>query len=60
MTDENTDRKRLYTLIATKESAAGTVVTPETVADRNAKRNFSRAASGTWLKFPDNSWHPKP
>lgn len=54
LADENADRKRLYTLIAAKED-----VKIEVVADRNAKRNFGRAASGEWLKFPDGVWRKK-
>lgn len=50
---ENTDRARLYTLIAQKEA-----VSPEQVAARNAQRNFSRATPGQWLKFPDG-WKQK-
>lgn len=52
--EENTDRRRLYALIAQKEGG-----TPDLVADRAARRNFSRAKSGEMLKFPDGVWRKK-
>lgn len=52
--DENADRKTLYATLARREGA-----TPEAVADRAARRNFSRAAVGHWLKFPDGQWRQK-
>jgi uncharacterized protein YdbL (DUF1318 family) len=55
MAEENADRRRLYQLIAERESA-----TPEAVADRAARRNFARAKSGEWLKYPDGQWRQKP
>lgn len=55
MGEENADRRRLYELIAEKEGAA-----VATVADRAARRNFARAKSGEWLKYPDGAWRQKP
>lgn len=52
---ENDDRRKLYALLAKKEGA-----TPEVVADRAARRNFARAASGEYLKAPDGQWRKKP
>jgi len=52
--DENADRKELYKLIAEKEGT-----TPEKVAERNAKRNFSKAATGDFLKGADGKWQKK-
>lgn len=43
--DENADRRKLYELIAAKES-----VSAETVARRNAVRNFEKARKGEYLK----------
>ena len=50
---ENADRRKLYALIAEKEN-----VTPEVVAQRNAKRNFERARAGEFLK-EDGKWRKK-
>lgn len=55
MGEENADRRGLYQLIAEKEGA-----TAATVADRAARRNFARARSGEWLKYPDGQWRQKP
>ncbi|MFN4244036.1 MAG: YdbL family protein [Tepidisphaerales bacterium] len=55
MDDENADRRRLYALIGRREN-----VPPEVVADRAARRNFARARTGEWLKFPDGLWRQKP
>lgn len=52
--DENSDRRKLYALIAEKE---GTTV--ETVASRNAARNFEKAKSGEYLKGKDGTWKKK-
>ena len=52
--DENADRRELYKLIAEKEGT-----TPEKVAERNAKRNFSKASSGEFLKSADGKWQKK-
>ncbi len=51
---ENADRRTLYEELARQEKT-----TPEVVAERNAKRNFERAASGEWLKHVDG-WKQKP
>jgi uncharacterized protein YdbL (DUF1318 family) len=53
MADENTDRKKLYELIAKKEGA-----TVEAVAERAARRNFNKAAKGEMLKTP-TGWRPR-
>lgn len=45
VSEENSDRRALYALIA-KETDA----TPEVVAQRAAARNFDRARAGEWLK----------
>lgn len=50
---ENSDRTTLYAVIAKKQNT-----TPALVAERNAKREFSTAKSGEWLKFPDG-WKQK-
>ena len=52
--DENADRKELYKLIAEKEGT-----TAEKVAERNAKRNFSKASAGEFLKGADGKWQKK-
>lgn len=54
MDEENTDRKRLYALIAQKEG-----VTPDLVATRAANRNFARASAGEMLKYSDGQWKKK-
>ena len=43
--EENADRRTLYAMIAKDEG-----ISAETVASRNAKRNFDRAAKGEFLK----------
>jgi uncharacterized protein YdbL (DUF1318 family) len=52
--EENTDRRRLYSLIAQRDA-----VTADAVADRAARRNFSRARPGEMLKYPDGQWRAK-
>ena len=52
--EDNADRTELYKLIAEKEKT-----TPETVAARNARRNFEKAKSGDWLKAADGKWTQK-
>jgi uncharacterized protein len=52
--EENADRIELYALIAKNENT-----TPQLVAERNAARNFERAASGEFLKGKDGQWHNK-
>jgi len=54
VTEENADRKELYGIIAKKEGT-----TPQLVAERNAKRNFDRAAAGEYLKDKDGHWTKK-
>lgn len=55
MDEENTDRRRLYLLIAEREG-----VPAEAVADRAARRNFARARPGELLRYPDGIWRLKP
>ena len=50
---ENADRVELYRIMAAQVGA-----TPESVAQRNAVRNFSTARPGEWLKYP-NGWVQK-
>lgn len=51
---ENTDRKRLYTLLAEKlETTVGVV------AKHNARRNFEEAASHHYLRDDDGEWLTK-
>lgn len=50
---ENADRRKLYELIAKDEGVA-----PETVARRNALRNFERARKGEWIRR-DGKWEQK-
>jgi uncharacterized protein YdbL (DUF1318 family) len=54
MDEENTDRKELYKLIATKEKT-----TEDKVAERAAARNYERARSGEYLKDKDGAWKQK-
>jgi uncharacterized protein YdbL (DUF1318 family) len=51
---ENSDRDRLYVLIADKTSA-----TPKEVAMRNARRVFSKAPPHHYLKMPSGKWVQK-
>jgi uncharacterized protein YdbL (DUF1318 family) len=51
--DENADRTELYALIAKQEG-----VSPQVVAERNAKRNFERAGDDEYLK-DSSGWHRK-
>ena len=51
---ENKDRKELYKLIAEREKT-----TAEKVAERNARRLFSRAKPGEYLKGADGKWKKK-
>ena len=52
--EENADRKELYTTIAQREGT-----TPEKVAERNGKRNFTKATPGEFLRDADGKWHQK-
>jgi uncharacterized protein YdbL (DUF1318 family) len=54
LAEENGDRSRLYAILAEKEA-----LTPEFIADRAAKRNFSRATPEHWLKPKDGGWVQK-
>ncbi len=51
---ENEDRRELYKLIAKKEGT-----TPDKVATVNAKRNFSKASAGEFLKAANGKWTKK-
>jgi uncharacterized protein YdbL (DUF1318 family) len=53
MDEDNADRTELYALIAKQEG-----VSPQVVAERNAKRNFERADNGEYLK-DEKGWHQK-
>ena len=50
---ENADRRELYKLLAEEART-----TPETVAKRNAQRNFKLARAGEWLR-EDGKWRQK-
>lgn len=50
---ENADRKTLYAALAVQQGIAA-----ELVAQRNANRNFEKAAKGEWLKS-DGAWKQK-
>ncbi len=52
---ENGDRRRLYEILA---SELGTDV--DTVARRNAQRNFEQAAQGEYLRDAQQRWGKKP
>jgi uncharacterized protein YdbL (DUF1318 family) len=52
--EENADRKELYKIIADREKT-----TAEKVAERNAARNFEKAAAGEYLKGADGKWTQK-
>lgn len=52
--EENSDRRELYKLIATKEK-----VKEEKVAERAGARNFEKAKSGEYLKDKDGKWKKK-
>ena len=54
MAAENTDRRRLYQLIADKEGA-----TVEVVANRAAQRNIKLARKGEKLKNASGTWITK-
>jgi uncharacterized protein YdbL (DUF1318 family) len=54
MDEENSDRRKLYQIIADEEGT-----TPEVVARRNAERNFRRAKPGEYLKGEDGKWYQK-
>jgi uncharacterized protein YdbL (DUF1318 family) len=51
---ENADRRKLYALLAKQKKT-----TPQVVAQRNARRNFSKAAKGEYLKQGDGNWKRK-
>ena len=51
---ENADRKELYELIAAEEQTD-----VDTVAKRNALRNYQKARPGEYLQKPDGSWGKK-
>src|SRR5438552_1144386 len=51
--EDNADRTELYALIAKQEG-----VSPQVVAERNAKRNFERASDGEYLK-DEKGWYRK-
>lgn len=54
MDEENADRQELYKIIAEREKT-----TADKVAERNAARNFEKAAAGEYLKGADGKWTQK-
>lgn len=60
LSDENADRRKLYQIIAgeiNKEHPENKVkATVETVAVRNARRNFERAGPTEWLRVGKDQW----
>ncbi len=54
VSDENSDRRDLFKLIADSEGT-----TPDVVANRLAARNFANAQPGDYLKGPDGAWKKK-
>ncbi len=52
--EENADRKKLYALLADEMK-----VSIDTIAKRNAVRNFKKAEKGCFLKKPDGTWVKK-
>jgi len=62
--EENDDREKLYELLAKDvkdevDEPAREKVTPEIVAERNAKRNFRNARDGEFLRMEDGVWVQK-
>ena len=62
--EENRDRKKLYELLARDvkdeiDEQARETVTPEIVAERNAKRNFRNAKDNEFLRMEDGVWIQK-
>jgi uncharacterized protein len=51
---ENNDRRALYDLIARRQGVGA-----DKVAERNARRNFEKAAPGELLKGADGVWRTK-
>jgi uncharacterized protein YdbL (DUF1318 family) len=61
---ENNDREKLYELLARDvkdevDEPAREKVTPEIVAERNAKRNFRNAKDSEFLRMQDGVWVQK-
>ena len=54
ITNENADRLKVYKLIAAKQK-----VSADSVAKLNAKRNFTKAAKGHYLKSASGVWKQK-
>jgi uncharacterized protein YdbL (DUF1318 family) len=52
--EENTDRKRLYELLAAETGA-----TPQQVAQRDANRRFQKAEPEDWLMIREGRWVQK-
>src|SRR5688572_18309780 len=53
---ENADRRKLYDLISEKLEKEGKDVSPEKVAERNARRNFMNAKPSEFLESKDGQW----
>lgn len=53
---ENADRRKLYDLISENIRKDGRDVSPEKVAERNARRNFMNAKPSEFLKSKDGKW----
>jgi uncharacterized protein YdbL (DUF1318 family) len=56
MEAENEDRRRLYDLIAAEVVKGEKKLSPEKVAERNARRNFVKADPNHFLKTSDDVW----
>jgi uncharacterized protein YdbL (DUF1318 family) len=54
--DENADRRKLYDAISQKLAKEGKDVSPEKVAERNARRNYMNAKGSEFLKSKDGTW----
>lgn len=52
--DENADRRRAYAILGAQEG-----VDAKRVAERNARRTFSRAQRGEYLRHEDGVWRRK-
>jgi uncharacterized protein YdbL (DUF1318 family) len=53
---ENADRRKLYDAISAKLVKEGKNVSPDKVAERNARRNYMNAKGSDFLKSKDGVW----
>lgn len=53
---ENADRRKLYDAISEKLEKEGKNVSPDKVAERNARRNYMNAKGSEFLKSKDGVW----